>query len=169
MDATQPTGRGHQALPRQLHFRFIRFGLVVSIVGIARGRLFSTNRRASNLRALFSGVGVRMVLREQQVTYTTSPEDPAVLKTLRDSELLRRSVFTTPPQIYYAMNTSFEGTNVCNSQENRVRTPCAAIVNHYAIVNLLRRANLLRRSIFSTAGSTKHLQDCGFVGVVPGL
>ena len=29
----------------------------------------------------------------------------------------------------------------------------AAIVNHYAIVNLLRRANLLRRSIFSTAGS----------------
>ena len=25
------------------------------------------------------------------------PKDPAVLKTLRDSELLRRSVFTTPP------------------------------------------------------------------------
>ena len=27
------------------------------------------------------------------------PKDPAVLKTLRDSELLRRSVFTTPPKI----------------------------------------------------------------------
>ena len=31
-----------------------------------------------------------------------NPKDPAVLKTLRDSELLRRSVFTTNPQIYYA-------------------------------------------------------------------
>ena len=26
------------------------------------------------------------------------PKDPAVLKTVRDSELLRRSVFTTPPR-----------------------------------------------------------------------
>ena len=26
------------------------------------------------------------------------PKDPAVLKTLRDSELLRRGVFTTPPR-----------------------------------------------------------------------
>ena len=59
---------------------------------------------------------------------------------LRPPDLLRREPL-------------FEGTNVCNSQENCVRTPCAAIVNHYAIVNLLHRANLLRRSIFSTAGS----------------
>ena len=52
------------------------------------------------------------------------------------------------------MNASFfKGTNVCNSQEKCVRTRCAAIVNHYAILTLLRRANLLRRSIFSTAGS----------------
>ena len=29
---------------------------------------------------------------------TSYPKDPAVLKTLRDSELLRRSVFTTPPR-----------------------------------------------------------------------
>ena len=28
-----------------------------------------------------------------------SPMDPAVLKTLRDSELLHRSVFTTPPYL----------------------------------------------------------------------
>ena len=81
------------------------------------------------------------------------PKDPAVLKTVRDSELLRRSVFYYPPQIYYAVNPLFDGTNAYNSQENGVGTRCAAIVNHYAIVNLLRRANLLRRSIFSTAGS----------------
>ena len=38
-------------------------------------------------------------------------------------------------------------------RKNGVGTRCAAIVNHYAIVNLLCRANSLRRSIFSTAGS----------------
>ena len=37
---------------------------------------------------------------------TVFPKDPAVLKILRDSELLRRSVFITPPQIYYAVNAS---------------------------------------------------------------
>ena len=66
------------------------------------------------------------------------PKDPAVLKTLRDSELLRRSVFTTPPRCT-TMGT-LERKNVCNSQEDGVRTRCAAIVNQYAIVNLLRRA-----------------------------
>ena len=80
------------------------------------------------------------------------PKDPAVLKTLRDSELLRRSHLTTPPDLL-RWERFFERKNVCNSQENGVRTRCAAIANHYAIVNLLRRANLLRRSIFSTAGS----------------
>ena len=64
----------------------------------------------------------------------------AVVFLLRPPDLLRREPL-------------FEGMNVCNSQENGVRTRCAAIVNHYAIVNLLRQANLLRRSIFSTAGS----------------
>ena len=61
---------------------------------------------------------------------------------------------TTPPQMYYAVSASLRG-NVCNSQENGVRTLCAAIVNHYALVNFLRRANFkfLRRSLFSTAGS----------------
>ena len=46
--------------------------------------------------------------------------------------------------------------NVCNSQEKGVcsRRRCAAIVNHYAIVNLLRRVNLLQHTIFSTAGSS---------------
>ena len=65
----------------------------------------------------------------------------AVVFLLRPPDLLRREPLS-------------EGTNVCNSQENCVRTPCAAIVKSlYAIVNLLRRANLLRRSLFSTAGS----------------
>ena len=43
--------------------------------------------------------------------------------------------------------------NVSKTKENGVRTRCAAVVNHYAIVNLLRRANLLRGGLFSTAGS----------------
>ena len=37
------------------------------------------------------------------------PKDPAILKTLRDSELLRRSVFIAPPQIYYAADPSLRG------------------------------------------------------------
>ena len=80
------------------------------------------------------------------------PKDPAVLKTVRDSELLCRSVFTTPPDLL-RREPLFDGRKVCNSQENSVGTRRAAIANHYAIVNLLRRAYLLRRSIFSTAGS----------------
>ena len=67
-----------------------------------------------------------------RITVTAFPKDPAVLKT-------REHIF--------------EGINVCNSQDNGVHTRRAAIVNRYAIVNLPRRANLLRRSIFSTAGS----------------
>ena len=50
------------------------------------------------------------------------PKDPAVLETLRDSELLRRSVFTMP-QIYYAVNPSLRrkmsailrGGQTCNN------------------------------------------------------
>ena len=85
------------------------------------------------------------------------PEDPAVLKTLRDGELLRHSVFTMPPDLPRC-EPFFERKNVCNSQENGVRTRCAAIAIHYAIVNLLRRVNLLQRSIFSTAGSFGYVQ-----------
>ena len=64
----------------------------------------------------------------------------AVVFLLRPPDLLRREPL-------------FGRTNVCNSQENGVRTRCAAIVNHSAIVNSLHVVNLLRRSIFSTAGS----------------
>ena len=81
------------------------------------------------------------------------PGPSPFLKTLRDSELLCRSVFTLRPPDLLRCERFFERKNVCNSQDNLVRTRYAAIVNHYAIVNLLRRANLLRRSIFSTAGS----------------
>ena len=38
------------------------------------------------------------------------PKDPAVLKILQDSELLRRSAFTPPPIIiHYAVNPSLRG------------------------------------------------------------
>ena len=50
---------------------------------------------------------------------------------LRPPDLLRRGPFS-------------ERENVCNSQENGVRTRCAAIVNHRAIVKILRVVNLLR-------------------------
>ena len=40
---------------------------------------------------------------------------PAVLKTLRDSELLRRSVFYYAPQVYYAVNLSLRGQNACKT------------------------------------------------------
>ena len=50
---------------------------------------------------------------------------------LRPTDLLRHGPFS-------------ERENVCNSQENGVRTKCAAIVNHRAIVTILRVVNLLR-------------------------
>ena len=83
---------------------------------------------------------------------STNPKDPAVLKTLRDSELLRRSVFATPPRFTMLWTLLWE-ENVCNSQENGVCTRCATIANRRAMLHLLRRVNLLRRSIFSTARS----------------
>ena len=55
----------------------------------------------------------------------------AVAFLLRPPNLLRRGPF-------------LERENVCNSQENGVRTRRAAIVNHSAIVNSLRVVNLLR-------------------------
>ena len=67
---------------------------------------------------------------------------------------LRHIVFTTrPPPYLLRCEPFFKRKHVCNSQENGVRTRCAAIVNHYALVNLLRRVSLLLRGIFSTAGS----------------
>ena len=49
----------------------------------------------------------------------------AVVFLLRPPDLLRRGPFS-------------ERENVCNSQENGVRTRCAAIVNHRAILKILR-------------------------------
>ena len=53
----------------------------------------------------------------------------AVVFLLRPPNLLRRGPF-------------FERQNVCNSQENGVRTRCAAIVYHSAIVFLVQRGPL---------------------------
>ena len=55
----------------------------------------------------------------------------AVVFLLRPPDLLRHGPFS-------------ERENVSNSQENGVRTRCAAIVNHRAIVKILRVKNLLR-------------------------
>ena len=55
----------------------------------------------------------------------------AVVFLLRPPDLLRHGPF-------------LERENVCNFQENGVHTRCAAIVNHRAIVKILRVVNLLR-------------------------
>ena len=55
----------------------------------------------------------------------------AVVFLLRAPNLLRRRPF-------------FERENVCNSQENGVRARRAAIVNHPAVLKILRVVNLLR-------------------------
>ena len=53
------------------------------------------------------------------------------------------AVFLLRPQIL-GRGPFFERKNVCNSQENGVRTRCAAIVNHPAVLKILRVVNLLR-------------------------
>ena len=55
----------------------------------------------------------------------------AVVFLLRPPDLLRCGPFS-------------ERESVCNSQENGVRTRCAAVVNHRAIVKILRVVNSLR-------------------------
>ena len=64
----------------------------------------------------------------------------AVVFLLRPPNLVRRGPF-------------FERKNVCNSQENGVRTRRAAIVNHPAVLKNSTRSRFTTRSIFSTAGS----------------
>ena len=70
----------------------------------------------------------------------------AVVFLLRPPDLLRCGPFP-------------ERENVCNSQENDVRTRCAAIVNHRAIVKILRVVNLLRVVFLARRG------PLGFVGL----
>ena len=69
-------------------------------------------------------------------------------------------VFLLHPPDLLRCEPCFERRNVCNSQENGVCTRCATIVNHSVIPKLLRRVNLLRRSIFSTAGSLGLSRSC---------
>ena len=47
----------------------------------------------------------------------TYPKDPAVLKTVRDSELLRRSVFTTPPRFTTLWTLLWEDKCLHNSRK----------------------------------------------------
>ena len=53
-------------------------------------------------------------------------------------------VFLLRPPNLVRRGPLFERKNVCNSQENGVRTRCAAIVNHPAVLKILRAVNLLR-------------------------
>ena len=52
--------------------------------------------------------------------------------------------FLLRPPDFVRRRPFFERKIVCNSQGNGVRTRCAAIANHNAIVNSLRVVNLLR-------------------------
>ena len=53
-------------------------------------------------------------------------------------------VFLLCPPNLLQRGPFFERKNVCNSQENGVRTRRAAIVNHPAVLKVLRVVNLLR-------------------------
>ena len=55
--------------------------------------------------------------------------------------------------MYYAVNPSLERKMPAKLRKNCVSAGGAAIVNHCAVVNLLRIVHLLRRSTFSTAAS----------------
>ena len=68
----------------------------------------------------------------------------AVVILLRPPNLLRCGPF-------------FERKNVCNSQENGVRARCAAIVNHPAVLKILRVVHLLRVVFSVQRGICKRL------------
>ena len=53
-------------------------------------------------------------------------------------------VFLLRPPKLVRSGPFFERENVCNSQESGVRTRCAAIVNHPAVLKIVRVVNLLR-------------------------
>ena len=84
----------------------------------------------------------------------------AVLFLLRPPNLVRRGPFLVRK-------------NVCNSQETGVRTRRAAIVNHPAVLKILRVVNLLRVVLLVRQGPLGirrfsenykrfgHLRDCG--------
>ena len=53
-------------------------------------------------------------------------------------------VFLLRPPNLVRSGPFFERKNVCNSQESGVRTRCAAMVNHPAVLKIVRVVNLLR-------------------------
>ena len=94
------------------------------------------------------------------VSGTQNPKNPTVQKTLRDSELLRRSVFTTP--------SKFTTPWTLLSEEQCLQER----VDHNAIVNSLRVVNWLSRSLFRSGGglwSTSFLFPCFIVRNAPGM
>ena len=82
----------------------------------------------------------------------------------KNSELLRRNVFTMPPPPYLLRREPFlEREKICNFQENSARTRCAAAVNHNAVVNSLRVENLLRVAFLVRQGPLGTL-NCNILG-----
>ena len=88
--------------------------------------------------------------------HPTNPKDPAILKHYVIVNYYA-VVFLLHPPYLLRREPFLERKDVCNSRENGVRTRRAAMANHHAIVNLLRRVNLLWRSAFSAAGSFGNL------------
>ena len=68
----------------------------------------------------------------------------------KKSDLLRRSVFTTPPYLL-RRGPFLERNNACNSQENGIHTSCTAIANQ-CVSKFTTRSQFTTGSIFSTAG-----------------
>ena len=76
------------------------------------------------------------VLGQGKLKRQTNPKDPAVQKNQYGIVNYYAVVFCYPPlPDLLRREPLFDGTDVCNSQENGVSTRCAAIVNHYAIAN----------------------------------
>ena len=99
---------------------------------------------------------LRNPMAEETGPYCTSlpsPKGPSrTKKTTGHRELLRRSVLLRPPDLLRC-EPFFERRDACKTQGKWCPHNGLAIANHCAILNLLRVVNLLRRSIFSTAGS----------------
>ena len=99
---------------------------------------------------MFSSMSISQALEAVQKKH---PKDPAVLKTLRDIELLRHGVFTTAPLYLLRCKPCSERRDACKPRK-MMSAQGVEIVNHSAMVNLLLIVNLLRLNEFSTAVSS---------------
>ena len=88
--------------------------------------------------------------------YSQSPKGP--FRTKNTTKIVKivnyyAVVFLLRPPNLVRSGPFFERKNVCNSQESGVRTRCAAIVNHPAVLKIVRVVNLLRVLFLVRRGS----------------